>query len=55
MELSDLEIELLKDLISFKKEELSEIEKSWVWKWYKCGTTAEKDEIIKMFYLYKNK
>jgi hypothetical protein len=55
VELSDLEIELLKDLISFKKEELSEIEKSWVWKWYNCKTTAEKDAIIKMFYISKKK
>ncbi len=53
VELTDLEIDLLKDLILFKKEELSEIEKSWVWKWYKCKTTEEKDAIIKMFYLSK--
>ena len=53
VELSDLEIELLRDLIRYKKEELLEIELSWVWKWYKCETKSEQDKIIKLFYLSK--
>ena len=55
VELSDMEIQLLNDLIIYKKEELSEIEKSWLWKWYKANTEAERDMIIKMFYLEKRK
>ena len=55
VELSDMEIQLLNDLIIYKKEELSEIEKSWLWKWYKANTETEKDMIIKMFYLEKRK
>lgn len=55
VELSDMEIQLLNDLIIHKKDELSEIEKSWLWKWYKANTEAEKDIIIKMFYLEKRK
>ena len=55
VELSDMEIQLLNDLIIYKKEELSEIEKSWLWKWYKANTETEKDIIIKMFYLEKRK
>ena len=55
VELSDMEIQLLNDLIIYKKEELNEIEKSWLWKWYKTNTETEKDMIIKMFYLEKRK
>jgi len=55
VELSDMEIQLLNDLIIYKKDELSEIEKSWLWKWYKANTETEKDIIIKMFYLEKRK
>jgi len=55
VELSDMEIQLLNDLIIYKKEELSEIEKSWLWKWYKANTESERDVIIKMFYLEKRK
>jgi len=55
VELSDMEIQLLNDLIIYKKEELSEIEKSWIWKWYKANTESERDVIIKMFYLEKRK
>ena len=55
VELSDMEIQLLNDLIIYKKEELSEIEKSWLWKWYKANTESERDVIIKMFYLSKKK
>jgi hypothetical protein len=55
VELSDMEIQLLNDLIIYKKDELSEIEKSWLWKWYKANTEAERDMIIKMFYLEKRK
>jgi len=55
VELSDMEIQLLNDLIIYKKDELSEIEKSWLWKWYKSNTETEKDMIIKMFYLEKRK
>ncbi len=50
-----MEIQLLNDLIIYKKDELSEIEKSWLWKWYKSNTEAERDMIIKMFYLGKRK
>tara|TARA_Y100000389_G_scaffold182225_1_gene198671 strand:+ start:981 stop:1184 length:204 start_codon:yes stop_codon:yes gene_type:complete len=55
VELSAMEIQLLNDLIIYKKDELSEIEKSWLWKWYKSNTEAERDMIIKMFYLGKRK
>lgn len=55
VELSDMEIQLLNDLIIYKKDELSEIEKSWLWKWYKANTESERDMIIKMFYLEKRK
>lgn len=55
VELTDMEIQLLNDLIIYKKEELSEIEKSWLWKWYKANTESERDVIIKMFYLEKHK
>ena len=55
VELSDMEIQLLNDLIIYKKEELSEIEKSWLWKWYKANTETEKDMIIKIFYFEKRK
>ena len=55
VELNDDEIKLFKDLITSKKEELTEIENSWLWKWYKANTETEKDIIIKMFYLEKRK
>ena len=55
VELNDDEIKLFKDLITLKKEELTEIEKSWLWKWYKTDSEKEKDIIIRMFYLEKRK
>jgi hypothetical protein len=55
VELNDDEIKLFKDLITSKKEELTEIENSWLWKWYKADSEKEKDIIIRMFYLEKRK
>lgn len=55
IELSELEIEILKDLIKFKKEKLETIEKSWLWMWYKAGTETEKDNVIKLYYLTVHK
>jgi len=55
VELNDDEIKLFKDLIISKKEELTEIENSWLWKWYKADSEKEKDIIIRMFYLEKRK
>lgn len=55
IELSDLEIDILKDLIKFKKEKLETIEKSWLWMWYKAGTETEKDNVIKLYYLTVHK
>ena len=55
IELSELEIEILKDLIKFKKEKLESIEKSWLWMWYKAGTETEKDNVIKLYYLTVHK
>lgn len=58
VELSDMEIEILKDMIKKKKEELETIEKSWLWLWYKAGTEQAKDNVVKLYYnnvLKKNK
>jgi len=55
IELSELEIEILKDLIKFKKEKLETIEKSWLWMWYKASTETEKDNVIKLYYLTVHK
>jgi len=58
VELSDMEIEILKDMIKKKKEELDSIEKSWLWLWYKAGTEQAKDNVVKLYYnnvLKKNK
>ena len=54
IELSDLDIEILKDLIKIKIEKIESIEKSWLWLWYKAGTETEKNNIIKLFYLKSN-
>ena len=54
VELSDLDIEILKDLIKIKKDKIESIEKSWLWLWYKAGTETEKDNVIKLFYLRMN-
>tara|TARA_Y100000385_G_scaffold289902_1_gene360943 strand:- start:3187 stop:3765 length:579 start_codon:yes stop_codon:yes gene_type:complete len=54
IELSDLDIEILKDLIKIKIEKIETIEKSWLWLWYKAGTETEKNNIIKLFYLKSN-
>ena len=54
VELSDLDIEILKDLIKIKKEKIESIEKSWLWLWYKAGTETEKNNVIKLFYLRMN-
>ena len=58
VELSDMEVEILKDMIKKKKEELETIEKSWLWLWYKAGTEQAKDNVVKLYYnnvLKKNK
>ena len=55
IDLSVLEIEILKDLIKQKRESLETIEKSWLWMWYKAGTETEKDNVIKLYYLTMNK
>ena len=55
IELSELEIEILKDLIKHKRESLETIEKSWLWMWYKAGTETEKDNVIKLYYLTVHK
>ncbi len=58
VELSDMEVEILKDMIKKKKEELETIEKSWLWLWYKASTEQAKDNIVKLYYnnvLKKNK
>ena len=55
IELSELEIEILKDLIKFKKEKLESIEKSWLWMWYKAGTETEKNNVVKLYYLTVHK
>jgi hypothetical protein len=54
VELSDLDIEILKDLIKIKKDKIESIEKSWLWLWYKAGTETEKNNVIKLFYLRMN-
>ncbi len=55
IDLSVLEIEILKDLIKHKRESLETIEKSWLWMWYKAGTETEKDNVIKLYYLTVHK
>ncbi len=55
IDLSVLEIEILKDLIKYKRESLETIEKSWLWMWYKAGTETEKDNVIKLYYLTVHK
>jgi hypothetical protein len=55
IDLSELEIEILKDLIKHKRESLETIEKSWLWMWYKAGTETEKDNVIKLYYLTVHK
>ena len=53
-----MEVEILKDMIKKKKEELETIEKSWLWLWYKAGTEQAKDNVVKLYYnnvLKKNK
>jgi len=58
VELSDMEVEILKDMIKKKKEELETIEKSWLWLWYKARTEQARDNIVKLYYnnvLKKNK
>jgi SAM-dependent methyltransferase len=57
VELSDLDIEILKDLIKYKKTELDTIEKSWLWLWYSADTEKQKDSVILLYYhkMYKSK
>ena len=57
VELSDMEVELLKDMVKQKKEELDSIEKSWLWLWYKANTEQAKTNIIQLYYnnVLKNK
>jgi len=55
VDLSELEIEILKDLVTQKRESLDKIEKSWLWMWYKASTETEKDNVIKLYYLTVHK
>ena len=55
VDLSEIEIEIIKDLVTQKRESLEKIEKSWHWMWYKEGTETEKDNIIKLYYLTVHK
>lgn len=55
VDLSEIEIEIIKDLVTQKRESLEKIEKSWLWMWYKAGTETEKDNVIKLYYLTVHK
>jgi len=48
--LNVVEIKILKDLLSKKKESLEVIESSWLWLWYNSKTKEEKKKVVELYY-----
>jgi len=48
--LNVVEIKILKDLLSKKKESLEVIESSWLWLWYNSKTKESKKKVVELYY-----
>ena len=48
--LNVVEIKILKDLLSKKKESLEVIESSWLWLWYNSKTKEAKTKVVELYY-----
>mgnify|MGYP002628862694 FL=1 len=48
--LNVVEIKILKDLLSKKKESLEVIESSWLWLWYNSKTKEAKKKVVELYY-----